>query len=345
MAQWGVTIDIPDSPQHICTAAIEQQRPTQKLKWITDKPVQVKQWPLSKQKIKVLEELVEEQLKKGHIVETMSPWNSPVFVIQKADKKRWRLLCDLRQINNVIEDMGSPQPGMPSPTMLPQDWKLAVIDIKDCFFQIPLHPDDAPRFAFSVPSINMESPMKRYHWTVLPQGLKVSPAICQWYVSSLLSPVRAAAEAALSMLSLVPPLLPPLRRSGPGKGGLDFRTATCMGTLGMCLASLSPSLSFSLDPPTGAEAAAPDLGPRHAETRPWQFRHRASPLLRTQHHRQAGEHIRKPPTLQDPGSTNPAPSPRQRPMQTTPHAASTGCICKSLPNKLMPAPGTKKTSL
>ncbi|NXG84352.1 POK8 protein, partial [Stercorarius parasiticus] len=75
--------------------------------------------------------------------------------------------------------------------------KLAVIDIKDCFFHIPLHPDDAPRFAFSVPTINMEAPMKRYHWTVLPQGLKVSPAICQWYVSSLLSPVRAAAEKAI----------------------------------------------------------------------------------------------------------------------------------------------------
>ncbi|KFZ48885.1 Putative Pol polyprotein, partial [Antrostomus carolinensis] len=167
------------------------------LKWKTDKPVNVRQWALSKQKIKALEELVEEQLKKGHIVETTSPWNSPVFVIQKADKKRWRLLHDLRQINNVIEDMGSPQPGMPSPTMLPQDWKLAVIDIKDCFFHIPLHPDDAPRFAFSVPTINMEAPMKRYHWTVLPQGLKVSPAICQLYVSSLLSPVRAATEKAI----------------------------------------------------------------------------------------------------------------------------------------------------
>uniref|UniRef100_A0A8D2N1N3 ribonuclease H n=1 Tax=Zonotrichia albicollis TaxID=44394 RepID=A0A8D2N1N3_ZONAL len=197
MAQWGVTIDIPDSPQHFCAAVIEQQRPIQKLKWKTDKPVDVKPWPLSKQKIKVLEELVEEQLKKGHIVETMSPWNSSVFVTQKADKKRWRLLHDLRQINNVIEDMGSPQPGMASPTKLPQDWKLAVIDIKDCFFQIPLHPDDAPCFAFSVPSTNMESPVKRYHWTVLPQGLKVSPAICQWYVSSLLSPVCAATEKAI----------------------------------------------------------------------------------------------------------------------------------------------------
>ncbi|RMC18688.1 hypothetical protein DUI87_04584 [Hirundo rustica rustica] len=157
MAQWGVTIDIPDPPQDFW-AAVAEERPTHKLNWKTDAPVWVEQWPLSKQKLKALEELVEEQLAKGHIVETTSPWNSPVFVIRKPGKDKWRLLQDLRQINNVIEDMGSLQPGMPTPTMLPQNWKLAVIDIKDCFFHIPLHPDDAPRFAFSVPTVNREAP-------------------------------------------------------------------------------------------------------------------------------------------------------------------------------------------
>ncbi|RMC18971.1 hypothetical protein DUI87_03570 [Hirundo rustica rustica] len=73
----------------------------------------------------------------------------------------------------------------------------AITDIKDCFFQIPLHPDNAPRFAFSVPTINWEAPRKRYHWRVLPQGMKNSPVICQWYVASLLSPVRTAAGQAI----------------------------------------------------------------------------------------------------------------------------------------------------
>ncbi|RMC15213.1 hypothetical protein DUI87_07397 [Hirundo rustica rustica] len=196
MAQWGVKIDIPDPSVDISTATIEE-RPTKKLNWLTDNPVWVEQWPLSKQKLKALEELVEEQLRKGHIVETDSPWNSPVFVIQKPGKDKWRLLPDLRQINNVIENMGSLQPGMPSPTMLPKNWKLAIIDIKDCFFQIPLHPDDAPRFALSVPTINREAPRKRYHWWVLPQGMKNSPVICQWYAASLLSPVHAAAGQAI----------------------------------------------------------------------------------------------------------------------------------------------------
>ncbi|RMC14202.1 hypothetical protein DUI87_09293 [Hirundo rustica rustica] len=61
MAQWGVTIDIPDPPQDFW-AAVAEERPTHKLNWKTDAPVWVEQWPLSKQKLKALEELVEEQL-------------------------------------------------------------------------------------------------------------------------------------------------------------------------------------------------------------------------------------------------------------------------------------------
>ncbi|RMB96278.1 hypothetical protein DUI87_27341 [Hirundo rustica rustica] len=196
MAQWGVTIGIPDAPT-VFQAAATEECPTQKLNWKTDSPVWVEQWPLSAEKLKALQELVDEQLAKGHIVETTSPWNSPVFVIKKANKGKWRLLHDLRQINNVIEDMGSLQPGMPSPAMLPQNWNLAIIDIKDCFFQIPLHPDDVPHFVFSVPTLNREAPRKRYHWKFLPQGMKNSPSICQWYLSSLLSPVSTAAGEAI----------------------------------------------------------------------------------------------------------------------------------------------------
>ncbi|RMC18980.1 hypothetical protein DUI87_03579 [Hirundo rustica rustica] len=67
----------------------------------------------------------------------------------------------------------------------------------DDMLQIPLHPDDAPRFAFLVPTLNREAPRKRYHWKFLCQGMKNSPSICQWYSSSLLSPVRASLGKAI----------------------------------------------------------------------------------------------------------------------------------------------------
>ena len=107
-------------------------------------------------------------MRAGLVVLSTSPWNTPIFTIPKKTGK-WRLLHDLRAVNAVMRSMGALQPGLPSPVMLPEEWDLLIIDLKDCFFTIPLHPDDAERFAFSVPSINKAEPYKRYHWVVLPQ--------------------------------------------------------------------------------------------------------------------------------------------------------------------------------
>ncbi|RMC18234.1 hypothetical protein DUI87_05115 [Hirundo rustica rustica] len=163
---------------------------TLKLTWKTDNPVWVDQWPLERKKLSALKNLVREQLEKGHIVPTNSPWNYPVFVIRKKAPGSWRFLHDLRKINEVIEEMGPLQLGLPSLSMILRDWPLVIVDLKDRFFSIPLHPDDAPRFAFSIPSVNREEPLQRYHWVVLPQGLKNSPTICQWFVARALCPAR-----------------------------------------------------------------------------------------------------------------------------------------------------------
>ena len=53
-----------------------------------------------------------------------------------------------------------------------------------------MHPKDRKRFAFSVPSINHMTPVKRFQWKFLPQGMMNSPTICQYLISVLLQPVR-----------------------------------------------------------------------------------------------------------------------------------------------------------
>ena len=110
-------------------------------------------------------------------------------VIRKKSGK-WRFLHDLRQINAVMATVGALQPGLPSPAMIPMAWEIIVMDLRDCFFTIPLASQDKERFAFSVPSRNHAEPSKRYHWEGLPQGMKNSPTICQWFVAQALSPVR-----------------------------------------------------------------------------------------------------------------------------------------------------------
>ncbi|NXJ93526.1 POK7 protein, partial [Corythaixoides concolor] len=43
--------------------------------------------------------------------------------------------------------MGALQPGLPNPAVLPEGWQLLIVDLKDCFFTIKLHPADTERFA------------------------------------------------------------------------------------------------------------------------------------------------------------------------------------------------------
>lgn len=128
-------------------------------------------------------------MEKGHIEESNSPWNTPVFVIKKKSGK-WRLLQDLRAINVTMKDMGALQPGLPSPITIPMEFYIIVIDLQDYFFTIKLNPEDCKRFAFSVPSVNYKRPFKRYHWKVLPQGMKNSPTLCQKFVDMAVQPIR-----------------------------------------------------------------------------------------------------------------------------------------------------------
>ena len=58
-----------------------------------------------------------------------------------------------------------------------------VLDLKDCFFTIPLQLQDRDKFAFTVPVLNHGQPVKHYQWTVLPQGMINSPTLCQEFVA------------------------------------------------------------------------------------------------------------------------------------------------------------------
>ncbi|OWK59639.1 hypothetical protein RLOC_00000152 [Lonchura striata] len=82
----------------------------------------------------------------------MSDTGANVTIIPQA---KW--LCDWEPVSacGTISGMGGAVNSFYSKHLL------AVLDIKDCFFNILLYPGDAPRFAFSVPSVNGGEPYKR----------------------------------------------------------------------------------------------------------------------------------------------------------------------------------------
>ena len=73
--------------------------------WKTEEPVWVPQWPLSSEKLVAAKTLVAEQLSLNHIKPSVSPWNTPIFVIKKRSGK-WGLLHDLHAINQQMQIMG-----------------------------------------------------------------------------------------------------------------------------------------------------------------------------------------------------------------------------------------------
>lgn len=40
----------------------------------------------------------------GVLVKTTSPCNTPILTVQKVDKKRWRLVPDLRAVSDEVEN-------------------------------------------------------------------------------------------------------------------------------------------------------------------------------------------------------------------------------------------------
>ena len=126
-----------------------------------NEPIWTEQWPLTKEKLQITKELIDTQLELKHIEESCSSWNTLIFVIKKKSKK-WCLLTDLRKVNASMKPMGTLQPGIPSPTTIPQNWHIIIPDLQDCFFNIPLHPLDWERFTFFLPYPNHIVPQKRF---------------------------------------------------------------------------------------------------------------------------------------------------------------------------------------
>ncbi|GAB0207993.1 protein NYNRIN-like [Grus japonensis] len=142
------------------------------------KPVRQNQYPIKWEARKGLEGLITEFLEYGLLVECESEYNTPILPVKKSGGKEYRLVQDLRAINQIVQDI---HPVVANPytllTSLKEEHKwFTVLELKDAFFCIPLDTKSQSIFAFE-----WESPATgrktQLTWTVLPQGFKNSPTL------------------------------------------------------------------------------------------------------------------------------------------------------------------------
>ena len=126
------------------------------------------QYLLKQEAIEGVRETIEGLLKAGVLRPTQSPYNTPLLPVRKADGQKWRLVHDLRAVNDVVQDRVAK---VPNPhillTNVPSTAKwCTVID----FFSVPLAQQSQELFVFSFEN-------QSYTYTRMPQGFKHSPHV------------------------------------------------------------------------------------------------------------------------------------------------------------------------
>ncbi|XP_078219160.1 uncharacterized protein LOC144581056 [Callithrix jacchus] len=133
------------------------------------------QFPISKRHRLGLRPIIERLKSRGLLIPINSPCNTPILPVRKPSGE-YRLVQDLRLVNAAVVPI---HPVVPNPytilSRIPSDTTFfSVLDLKDAFFTIPLHPDSYFIFAFT-----WEDPLTdnscQLTWTVLPQGFRDSP--------------------------------------------------------------------------------------------------------------------------------------------------------------------------
>lgn len=147
----------------------------------SDKVVYRRQYRHSEEQHRQIDEEVEKLLEAGVIRESMSPFNSPVLMVPKSEKGKWRFCLDCRYINDLTEDQYFPIPRVEDVMdNLSGSEVFSTVDCTSGYHQVELDEETSEMCAFSTRK-------GHYQYTKLPMGLRGSGMTFQKMVTLLLS--------------------------------------------------------------------------------------------------------------------------------------------------------------
>ena len=120
----------------------------------------------------------------GLITKSFSPHNSRILMIKKADRKSYRVCLDFRSANKAIVNLHYALPKISDCLdRMGGHTYFSSCDLASGYFNVPLHESCRGITAF-------ETDNEKWEWTVLPQGLAVSPPIFADRMSEIFQQLR-----------------------------------------------------------------------------------------------------------------------------------------------------------
>ncbi|KAI4888718.1 hypothetical protein NFI96_003920 [Prochilodus magdalenae] len=166
----------------------------------TEQPIWVRQYPHKPQAEEGIKDTITGLLEKGVLEPSVSLWNTPILPVEKKDTGKYRMVHDLRAINDILATptVPVPNPYVALTNLSPTHGWFTCIDLANAFFCLPLADECRDIFSFTYQGQQMR-------YTRLPQGFALSPGIFNHVLKDMLSTCSLPEE--VTMIQYVDDLL------------------------------------------------------------------------------------------------------------------------------------------
>lgn len=153
-----------------------------KIRLADDTPVKQRYRPRNPAMQAIVDRELNKMMAEGVVEPSNSPWSSPIVVVPKKNGES-RFCVDLRQVNERSIKDSYPLPYISAILdKLRQARYITTLDLKNGYWQVPLHPDSRPITAFTVPGRGL------FQFKVMPFGLHSAPATFQRLLDIIIGP-------------------------------------------------------------------------------------------------------------------------------------------------------------